>query len=118
MVEWTALEMRRTLTGTLGSNPSLSAESKKGVRRPPFLVCLISWRAGTWSEPALLLVPADALPDTLFERPAGRIAEVADGWFRLALPVALRQDVVLVVVQGIHLSGEAAYPAAYPAHGA
>ena len=26
MVEWTALEMRRTLTGTLGSNPSLSAE--------------------------------------------------------------------------------------------
>ena len=25
MVEWTALEMRRTLTGTLGSNPSLSA---------------------------------------------------------------------------------------------
>ena len=28
VVEWTALEMRRTLTGTLGSNPSLSAESK------------------------------------------------------------------------------------------
>ena len=26
MVEWTALEMRRTLTGTLGSNPSLSAK--------------------------------------------------------------------------------------------
>lgn len=31
MVEWTALEMRRTLTGTLGSNPSLSA--KKGHHR-------------------------------------------------------------------------------------
>ena len=27
VVEWTALEMRRTLTGTLGSNPSLSAEN-------------------------------------------------------------------------------------------
>ena len=26
VVEWTALEMRRTLTGTLGSNPSLSAK--------------------------------------------------------------------------------------------
>ena len=26
VVEWTALEMRRTLTGTLGSNPSLSAQ--------------------------------------------------------------------------------------------
>ena len=32
MVEWTALEMRRTLTGTLGSNPSLSA--KKATERP------------------------------------------------------------------------------------
>ena len=28
MVEWTALEMRRTLTGTLGSNPSLSAKEE------------------------------------------------------------------------------------------
>ena len=35
MVEWTALEMRRTLTGTLGSNPSLSApeNSHPGVLR-------------------------------------------------------------------------------------
>ena len=35
MVEWTALEMRRTLTGTLGSNPSLSAK-KDTPKRCPF----------------------------------------------------------------------------------
>ena len=36
MVEWTALEMRRTLTGTLGSNPSLSAK-KATYNRLSFL---------------------------------------------------------------------------------
>ena len=39
VVEWTALEMRRTLTGTLGSNPSLSAEySKKREFQGPLFI--------------------------------------------------------------------------------
>ena len=43
MVEWTALEMRRTLTGTLGSNPSLSATEghPKGALLALFLGALV-----------------------------------------------------------------------------
>ena len=41
MVEWTALEMRRTLTGTLGSNPSLSA-GKRRKRIAAFLLLLFA----------------------------------------------------------------------------
>lgn len=40
MVEWTALEMRRTLTGTLGSNPSLSA--RKGHPGVLFALLLLA----------------------------------------------------------------------------
>ena len=36
MVEWTALEMRRTLTGTLGSNPSSSAKNGKATPKGCF----------------------------------------------------------------------------------
>ena len=60
------------------------------------------WRS---LEPTLLTVPKDTGLYSLFEAPLGRIAEVVDGWLDVALPVALREDVELIVVQGVHLAG-------------
>ena len=67
-------------------------------------------------QPAFFLVPLDAGLDALFETPFRCKAKVGDGGLYLTLPVSLGEDVVLVVVQSVHLARQPAYLAANPAN--
>ena len=90
MVEWTALEMRRTLTGTLGSNPSSSARipdspHKEGNRTGCLLLFRIIHILGLAVEEDFLEVATgfETSHRKVVQQPVSAILRCGSGYFAL-----------------------------------